>query len=124
MAGVLIDETPEHSLKNTDRQPAYILHAIEYIRIHYASDITLNEVADTVGLYPTYLSEQFKLHTGGTFIDFITQVRVERAKNLLRKSVLPAFTICEEVGYATPAHFSKVFKKWVGCTPTEYRERY
>lgn len=103
-------------------KPTFITDAVNYIHEHYQSDLTLAEVADVVGLYPTYLSEQFKQHMGVKFVDYVIQVRMDRAKKLLRETNKPSFEICEKVGYATPAHFTKVFKSKVGCTPLEYRE--
>ncbi|WP_168735368.1 response regulator transcription factor [Cohnella fermenti] len=103
-------------------KPTFITDAVHYIHEHYRNDLTLAEVADVVGLYPTYLSEQFKQHMGVKFVDYVIQVRMDRAKKLLRETNKPSFEICEKVGYATPAHFTKVFKSKVGCTPLEYRE--
>ncbi|BBH24089.1 AraC family transcriptional regulator [Paenibacillus baekrokdamisoli] len=108
--------------KQLEVKPTFITDAVNYIHIHYASDLTLAEVADVVGLYPTYLSEQFKVRMGVKFIDYVINIRMEKAKKLLRETNKPSFEICEKVGYATPAHFTKVFKNKVGCTPVEYRE--
>jgi len=103
-------------------KPAFINDAVNYIHAHFASDLTLAEAAEVVGMYPTYLSEQFKLHMGVKFVDYVIQVRMDKAKKLLRETTKPSFEISEKVGYATPAHFAKVFKSKVGCTPSEYRE--
>lgn len=105
-----------------ESKPKFILQAVQYIQANYASDITLNEVADVIGMYPTYFSEQFKHHMGETFIDYLTKVRIQQAKKLLKESEIPVFQLCEKVGYATPAHFTKVFKKATGVTPSKYRE--
>ncbi|MCD9025719.1 response regulator transcription factor [Cohnella silvisoli] len=105
------------------QKPRFIIDAVEYIGFHYASDISLREVAELNAMNPTYFSEQFKKHMHITFIDYITKVRLDKAKVRLVKSDEPVYEICEQVGYSTAAHFSKVFKKWIGCTPLEFRER-
>ena len=64
----------------------------------------------------------FKEEIGENFIDYITNIRIERAKKLLRDKTLSIKEICMEVGYKDPNYFSRLFKKSVGFTPTEYRE--
>ncbi|RKP54460.1 response regulator [Cohnella endophytica] len=105
------------------QKPKFIINAVEYIGFHYASDITLREVAELNAMNPTYFSEQFKKHMHINFIDYMTKVRLDKAKLRLAKGDEPVYEISEQVGYSTSAHFSKVFKKWIGCTPLEFRER-
>src|SRR5690606_35007618 len=77
---------------------------------------------DYVNMYPTYFSEQFKHYMEVTFIEYLTRHRVHQAKKLLSETDIPVYLLCEQVGYATPAHFTKVFKKATGVTPSRYRE--
>ncbi len=93
----------------------------EYILKHYNEDITLSRVADTVYVNPNYLSEVFKAQTGESFVDYFTRIRIEKAKELIKNVKSKTYTVGELVGYDDPAYFSKVFKKVVGVSPTEYR---
>ena len=68
-------------------------------------------------------AEKFKEQTGDNFINYLTQRRVETAKQLLSDGRLNIKTICNEVGYNDPNYFSRLFKRFEGVTPTEYREQ-
>lgn len=95
-----------------------------YIVQHYTEELELNRLAEEVYLTPSYLSKLFKTETGETITDFLISVRIDKAKELLRDQIaLKTYAIGEKVGYADPAYFNKVFKKVVGCTPKEYRDR-
>jgi two-component system response regulator YesN len=95
-----------------------------YIREHYAEELELHRLAEKVYLTPSYLSKLFKTETGETITDYIISVRIERAKEMLRGDPrLKTYEAGERVGYPDPAYFNKLFKKVVGMTPREYRER-
>ena len=83
---------------------------------------TLCEVARKVYMTPTYLSLLFKTNTGHTFIEHLTQIRIEKAKELLRTTHFKNYEVAEQVGYQDPRYFSQVFKKKVGVSPTEFRD--
>lgn len=87
-----------------------------------SKDISLNEIAEKIGLNASYLSSLFKQETGETFVQYRTRKRMEKAKQLL---AIPHYRITEvscEVGYADHPHFTKTFKRFTGKTPSEYRE--
>lgn len=94
-----------------------------YIQEHYAEDISLQALANQFFLHPNYLSQLFTEKTGRNFIDYLTQVRMEKAQGLLRDTGLRVYDISQMVGYESPKYFSKVFKEVTGCTPKEYRDR-
>ena len=71
---------------------------------------------------PYYFSKLFKEETGENFIEYLTSLRINKAKELIQNSSLSMKEICAEVGYADPNYFSRIFKKNVGATPTEYKE--
>ena len=71
---------------------------------------------------PYYFSKVFKEETGETFVEYLTGLRMEYAKNLLREKEKSIKQICVESGYSDPNYFSRIFKKTVGVTPSEYRE--
>jgi two-component system response regulator YesN len=93
----------------------------EYIRRHYAEEITLERAAREVCLTPYYFSKIFSRVAGETLVDFLTRTRVEEAKRLLSDPVVSIKEASFAVGYNDPNYFSRVFKKVTGQTPTEYR---
>lgn len=96
----------------------------QYIAGHYASPISLEEVAAQAGFNPSYFSTLFKKETGQTFIEYLTALRMEKAKEKLRDTTQPISKICEAVGYADLKHFTAVFKKHTGIKPGEFRKLY
>ncbi|GBG09254.1 DNA-binding response regulator [Paenibacillus agaridevorans] len=96
--------------------------AIQYIRSHMASELTLEKVSSVVYLNPVYFSQLFKQKTSGGFKEYVTGLRLERAMELLRDSELKIGEIAEKVGYPDVRHFSQIFRKKAGCTPSEYRQ--
>ena len=75
-----------------------------------------------MNISPYYFSKLFKEETGGNFIDYVTAIRMEKAKELLSSTDKSMKEICSAVGYQDPNYFSRSFKKNVGVTPTEYKE--
>jgi two-component system response regulator YesN len=93
-----------------------------FIRAHYTEELSLEKAADYVHLNAYYFSKIFKQQTGETFIDYLTSLRIGRAKELMAQGGYSQKEICYLVGYNDPNYFSRVFKKVTGLTPTEYRE--
>ncbi|MFC6453311.1 response regulator transcription factor [Paenibacillus vulneris] len=93
----------------------------DYIRAHLSGDITLTKAAALVHLNPSYLSQLFKQQLNRNFIDYVAEMRMEEAKRLLSATSLRISEIADRVGYSDVAYFSNTFKKWNGCTPSEYR---
>ena len=82
----------------------------------------MDEVSGIVNISPYYFSKIFKEDTGENFIEYLTNIRIEKAKELLSGSDYSMKEICAMVGYSDPNYFSRTFKKNVGVTPTEYKE--
>jgi two-component system response regulator YesN len=96
--------------------------AKEYIKNNYQNaDLSINEVCDFLHLSTTYFSFIFKRETKMTFINYLTQIRMDAAKELLRTTSMKAFEIAEKVGYSESNYFSYSFKKKFGMSPSEYR---
>jgi two-component system response regulator YesN len=108
--------------KKEKQTSGVISKAKNYIEINYKKDISLDDVSRTVDISPYYFSKLFKEETGENFIDYLTNIRIEKAKSLLKNSDLSIKNICVDTGYSDPNYFSRIFKKLVGVTPTEYRE--
>lgn len=101
-----------------------IQKAKQYIEEKYMSDaVSLNTVASNVNMSPSYFSSIFSKESGKTFVEYLTEVRMEKAKELLMCSTLKTSEIGFEVGYKDPHYFSYIFKKTQGCSPKEYRQR-
>jgi len=93
-----------------------------YINKYYSdSSITINTLCNYLFISPTYFSFIFKKETKMTFINYLTQIRMEASKELIKATKLKSFEIAYKVGYAEPNYFSYCFKKHFGISPSEYR---
>lgn len=98
--------------------------AKDQIRKTYMSDeISLNTIAAEVGMSPSYFSSIFSKEMGKTFVEYLTEIRMDREKELLMCSSMKTSEIGYEVGYKDPHYFSYIFKKTQNCTPKEFRAR-
>lgn len=107
--------------KRAEKSGSVIETAKAYIQNNYSKDISLDDVSRVVNISPYYFSKIFKEDTGENFIEYLTGIRINRAKELLDTTELSMKEICSMVGYADPNYFSRSFKKNVGVTPTEYK---
>ena len=99
-----------------------IKSAQEYIAQNYSKDLILDDVSKELQISPYYFSKLFKKRTGSTFIEYLTNVRMDKAKELLRNTNKSMKEICLEIGYSDANYFSRTFKKNVGVTPSEYKD--
>ncbi|KAA9005381.1 response regulator [Paenibacillus spiritus] len=98
-------------------------HVKRWIAANYNQHADLNSLAGMVFLTPSYLSKLFKQETGLTLTEYITEIRIKKAKLLLRQEPnMKVHSIGAEVGYPDPAYFNKLFKRVVGVTPNEYKK--
>lgn len=104
------------------QQHDLLKQAIRFIDEHYREEsISLDRVAKEVNISPNYFSAVFSQEVGVTFIEYLTNKRIEEAKHMLRQTGRRSSEIAYAVGYRDPHYFSFVFKKVNGCTPSEYR---
>ncbi len=108
--------------KQEDNKP--IRDAKLYMKEHYKEAISLEIVSSYVGFNATYFSSLFKKETGKTFSEYLTKLRMEKAKELLKETNLSVAAICTEVGYSDNKHFTKGFAKYTNLKPNEYRKIY
>ncbi|MFC5450552.1 response regulator [Paenibacillus aestuarii] len=109
----------EHYANGSDRT---VEVAQQYIRTHYHADLSLEKVAAIVYLNPVYFSQLFKQKTGFGFKEYVIHLRLEQAKQLLMNPKLKLAEIAERIGYQDMRHFTQVFRKKYGTTPSEYRQ--
>ncbi len=95
-----------------------------YIQHHLSEPITVENVAKELYLSRPYLSRKFIDETGESLTDFILKEKTEEAKRLLRYSDRSLTAISDYLGFSSPGHFSRVFRKYAACPPSEYRDRY
>jgi two-component system, response regulator YesN len=101
-----------------------VKQAVDYIETNFSSDLSLQGVAEYVSLSPNYLSTLFKKEINASFTDYLTEIRIEKAKELLLDTYLKTYEIADSVGYNENAYFCKTFKKVTGKTPSEFRRQW
>lgn len=105
-----------------DRYKTAVYQVQEYVDVHYPEKIYLEEMCRMTMLSPSYFSDVFKHVTGRTFTEYVSHVRVEKAKELLRRDDKSISGIAYAVGFSDNAHFDKVFKREVGISPLQFRK--
>lgn len=109
------------------RHSAYrkeIMLAIDYIKMNYSKNISLKSVAQHVFVSDSYLSRIFKEDMNMSFVEYLTDIRIKKAIELIKTTNLPNYTIAEKIGYENINYFGRVFKKITDLTPTQYRNKY
>ncbi len=110
-------------VRQTNAEPPMISRAKSFIKENQTEDLSLSQVAKAVNTSTFYFCKMFKKATGLNFTEYLSRVRVEKAKNLLMNPNLRISEIAYEVGFQSLTHFNRVFKKVVGRSPTEYRQQ-
>ncbi len=101
----------------------YVGRAVKYISLNYSLDITVKTVADNLFISESYLSRLFKQKVGQTFGDYLTYYRIKKACEYLREPDGKIYEIAGKIGYRDQRYFSLIFKKLVGVTPKEFRDK-
>jgi two-component system response regulator YesN len=94
-----------------------------YVQRNFKRNLSLEMLADLFYMNPSYLSHIFKDRTGQKLVDYINQVRIDKAKELLENTPAKMSQIAKNVGYSNDKYFFRVFKGAEGCTPEQYRNR-
>lgn len=98
-----------------------VCQAKGYILRHYASQLTLQEAASYVHLNPSYFSTIFKQLSGYSFKEFLNHTRIERSRQLLAQTNFDIIDIAIAAGFEDQSYFTKIFRKYTGCTPRQFR---
>ncbi len=101
---------------------SYVGYAMKYIETMYSSPISLEAVAEKIGVSSYYLSRLFKQESGQTFLEYLTKVRIQHAALLSQNTRLSVNEIAGRVGYGNPAYFCRVYKKYTGKSISEDRD--
>lgn len=104
-----------------NRISAKLLKALHYIHDHYHEDINIEDIAYSLGISASYLHQLFKRELGRTFLDYLTEFRINQAKQILSQEDAKMTEVSARVGYRSPQYFSQVFKKFTGMLPHQFR---
>lgn len=105
-----------------DQSESAVTRARKYIQENYAREISLDDVSREVNVSPYYFSKLFKEEVGRNFIDYLTELRIEKAKEMLLDQTMTVKEAGARAGYADQNYFSRIFKKQTGMTPRQFRE--
>lgn len=111
-----------HYKKTTS--PDLVLRCKEIMDTNYNKDISLQEVAEIIGVSAAHLSRVVKKELGKNFTEYIVDLRMEKAKNMLETTNFKVMDISKTVGYENPDYFSRIFKRQCGATPHDYRQHF
>ena len=100
-----------------------IYRVMEYIKSHYGGKITLEDIASYVHLSPSHLSNLFRKETGQTISAYISYVRIEKSKQLLKATATPIAQVAAQCGFEDQSYFTRVFRQQTGLSPRKYRQR-
>lgn len=108
-------------IKESNTQSDSIKNAKKYINLHYDQSITLSELANQIGLSEEYFSRLFKKEVGKNFTEYMTELRMEKARTLLKQGIFNINEVAEMVGITNHSYFSSQFKKYFGVNPSSVR---
>ncbi|WP_190284778.1 AraC family transcriptional regulator [Bacillus sp. S3] len=118
----VVNQLLEHIVSNhNESMLKSVQKALMYINHHFTEEISLESVAKQAHLSPNYFSNIFKKTTGSSFIEYLTHLRIDKAKSMLMDLNCTIYQISEDVGYSNSRYFSRVFKAYMGMTPSEFR---
>lgn len=115
----IMESVGNHSRENVQ---AVISKSQEYISNNYHKDLSIEEVSELADLSISHFCMLFKQVSGYTFLEYLTQCRIEKARYILKNSNVKVYQVAPLVGYQDPRYFTQVFKKVTGMTPSEFRE--
>lgn len=105
-----------------DTTKFFVTKAIAYVKEHYGDqDLSIETICSYLSVSAAYFSTVFKKETGKTFINYLTDYRMDKALELLMEKGEKTYIIAEKVGYSDPNYFSYVFKKQFGMSPSKYK---
>ena len=115
-----LEKTVTALLQQEYHSSSLVKRVKKYVLANYYRDLSLTEIAESMGVNPNYLSRAFSKEYGDNLVSYINFVRVQAATHLLKNTNLKNYEIAEKVGFSDPHYFGISFKKMTGKTPTEY----
>ncbi|MBW7459067.1 AraC family transcriptional regulator [Paenibacillus sepulcri] len=119
VARLAAEDRKGNSVRQIDR---YVRKAADYIHQHYDADIQTRDIAAAVNLHPVYLQRIFKASMSMTMTEYLSELRIEKAKMLLARTDVPIIEIADYIGLNSRQYFSAMFKKHTGLSPATYRK--
>ena len=119
----IMKTTCEYIGKKADNSSLVVRRVRNYIEEHYHERITVQNISDSIFYSPNYLNNLFKKETNQTLLEYLTKVRIEKAKQLLHEPNMKIYMMAEAVGYSQESYFRTVFKRLTGLNPKEYIEK-
>ena len=113
-----------YSKSKPKKKNKHLVRAINYIKENYADDVSLKAVAQAVYVNEYYLSHLFREEMNISFSEYVNKIRMEESLALMKTTRKTIGAIAQKVGFTDPNYFSKVFKKYYGVTPKQYRKIY
>ena len=117
------DEDAAHGGDESSQNALVMAHVRRYLEDNYMFDISLDSVGEILHISPAYLSAQFKKYQKMNFLDCLTELRINAAKELLNDPFRSSAEVASMVGYEDASYFARAFKKRTGVTPTQYRRQ-
>lgn len=119
----LINNLLDYLIQKKDtKNSRIVLKAQNYLEKNYMNKLTLLDVSQHIQLSEGYFSKLFTQETGESFKQYLTRIRITKAKELLAHTNMKIYEICEQIGYENVEHFSRVFKKEIGISPLQYKK--
>ena len=119
LAGAICSLYIENGRENNKKVISYLQ---QYIKSNLHSELSIVKLGDTVHLNPFYLSHLYKKTTGKSITEYITEIKLNKAKEMLKGIDYKVSEISEQLGFSTPAYFSRFFRKHMDCSPNDYRK--
>ncbi|MFC4779298.1 response regulator [Paenibacillus sp. GCM10023252] len=120
----IVDQLAELKETSSEEQNRKVIHQVaDYIAEHYGEDIGLDQIAARYNFSPSHMAYLFKKSMGRSVGKYLTEIRMERARELLRTTFLKSAEVGRRVGYPNPSYFTMMFKNRYGTTPAQYREK-
>ena len=116
------DKLLQKMLSGVEKHYDYVSFVKEYVAANYMNDITFSDLAAVAHISRSHLSNLFRKEMGCTFPAYLTNFRIHKACEIIKQERLSSSTVAELVGYNDYAHFSKTFKKVIGCSPSYYSQ--
>ena len=100
---------------------AHLRQAMQYVQMHYSTDLSVRNVARYLNISESYLTKLFKIEINLTFVEYLTRVRIRKSLEWMKDKNMPIYEIAEKVGYRDYRYFSSTFKKYMGIGPKDYQ---